>query len=134
MREETFRRKDWEKEGDSPRTQKQLNFLNAICGCLEHGIKWHGVRMGKDDWRHFLSGTAAGWKAVPAYDHGDGCHGVVMLGGSSLNLTKSQATDAIRMGVMIGDNPDEQNLDCKPIRWSDTVYGGLGWNPKDLEG
>lgn len=125
---------DWEDVSAGRITEAQRRMLNAVAGDLARSIIWHGVRLDKDDWRHFLSGTAAGWKAVPAYCNGDGRHGVIMLGGSSLKLTRQQAKDAITMGLHIGDAPHEQGLKCAPVRWSDAVLLALGFNPKDLEG
>lgn len=124
---------EWQDSGPGRITEKQRKMLNAVCGDLAKSIIWHGVRLDKDDWRHFLSGTAAGWKAVPAYCDGDGRAGVIMIGGSSLRLTRQQAKDAITMGLHIGDAPHEQGLKSAPVRWSDTVLRGIGFNPKDLE-
>jgi hypothetical protein len=89
--------------------------------------------MDKDDWRHFLSGIAAGQRAVPGYNDGEGRRGIVMIGKSSLKLTKAQATEAIRIGLDIGNKPDEQGLRSPPVRWSRAVLLGDDWNPKDLE-
>jgi hypothetical protein len=123
----------WDDASAGRITEPQRRMLNAVCGDLARQVRWHSVKLDKDDWRHFLSGTAAGWKAVPAYDHGDGRNGIIMLGGSSLKLTRQQAKDAITMGLHIGDSPQEQGLSCKPVRWSDAVLLGLGFNPRDLE-
>lgn len=125
-------RKDWELEGGGPITPKQLRMLNAVAGDLSKQINWHGARMSKDSWRHFLSGTAAGWQMVPAYDNGEGARGFVMLGSSSLELTKTQAKDAITMGLHVGDRPDEQGLKSQPVRWCDAVLLGTGFNPNDF--
>lgn len=125
---------DWDDVSAGRITEAQRRMLNAVADDLARQVRWHGVRLDKDDFRHFLSGTAAGWKAVPAYDHGDGRNGIIMLGGSSLKLTRQQAKDAITMGLHIGDHPQEQGLTCAPVRWSDAVLLGLGFNPKDLEG
>ena len=125
--------KDWDDTSAGRITDAQRRMLNAVCGDLAKHVRWHGVKLDKDDWRHFLSGTAAGWKAVPAYDFGDGRNGIIMLGGSSLKLTRQQAKDAITMGLHIGDSPQEQGLTHKPVRWSDAVLLGLGFNPRDLE-
>ena len=107
--------------------------LNAVCGDLARQVNWHGRKLCKDSWRHFLSGTAAGWLMVPAYNNGDGREGFVMLGSSSLKLTKAQATVAIEMGLHIGNAPWEQGLSCACVKWSEAVLRGTGWNPKDLE-
>lgn len=107
--------------------------LNAICGDLARQISWHGCRLDKDDWRHLLSGTAAGWRVVPKIDDGDGSFGMILLGSSSLNLSKQQAQDAITMGLAIGDDPSSQNLNARPVVWSDAVLLGLGHNPNDFK-
>lgn len=113
-------------------TKAQLKMLNAICGDLSRQVIWHGVRLDKDDYRHMLSGTAAGWRPVPMIDQGDGRFGVILLGSSSLKLTKQQAQDAITMGLAIGDDPSSQGLKAQPVRWSDAVLHGLGFDPKEL--
>jgi len=123
---------NWKESGSEKVSPNQLRMLNAVCGCLANQINWHGCRMDKDDWRHFLSGIAAGWRMVPGYDNGDGRRAMVMLGSSSLKLTKSQAKDAITMGLQIGDRPDEQGLNCNPVRWCDAVLLGTGFNPDEL--
>ena len=74
-----------------------------------------------------------GWRMMPAIDRGEGAAGFIMLGRSSLNLTRSQAADAITVGVHIGDNPEEQGLKARAVRWSDSVLRGLGFNPRDFE-
>jgi hypothetical protein len=113
-------------------TDEQRRFLNAICGDLAQQINWHGNRLTKDDWRHFIAGTVLGWRMMPAYDRGEGAPGFVMLGGSSLNLRKAECVEAITMALHIGDHPEEQRLNCKRVRWSDTVLLGLGFNPADF--
>lgn len=102
-------------------TWEQQKLLNAACGDLAKHIVWHGNRLSKDDWRHFIAGTILGWRMLPAYDRGEGAPGFIMLGGSSLSLTKQQCTDALTMAFHIGDNPQEQRLTCKPVDWSMTV-------------
>ncbi len=113
-------------------TEEQRRFLNAICGDLAAQIPWHGNRLTKDDWRHLIAGTVLGWRTLPGIDLGDGRPGIIMLGGSSLDLRKKECIDAITMALQIGDHPDEQGLRCKAIRWSDTVLRGLGFNPSDF--
>lgn len=124
---------DWKLEGSTGMTDKQRKMLNAVCGDLAAQLQWHGNRLSKDDWRHMLSGTMQGWRMMPAIDRGEGAAGFIMLGGSSLNLTRSQAADAITVGVHIGDNPEEQGLKARAVRWSDSVLRGLGFNPRDFE-
>lgn len=69
---------------------------------------------------------------MPAIDLGQGAPGHIVLGGSSLKLTKSLACDAITVLVQIGDHPEEQGIRARPVRWSDTVLLGLGHSPRDF--
>ncbi|WCE04450.1 recombination protein NinB [Pseudoxanthomonas sp. JBR18] len=112
-------------------TRKQQKMLNAVCGDLEQ-INWHGHRLDKDDWRHTLAGTVLGFRFVPGINTGQGQPGLVMLGRSSLDLSKTQAAEAINLGLDIGDRPEDQGLRCKPVRWSDVVLLGQGFNPRDF--
>jgi len=111
---------------------EQRKFLNAICGDLAAQIAWHGNRLTKDDWRHMIAGTVLGWRMMPGIDLGDGKPGMVMLGGSSLDLRKAECIEAITMALHIGDHPEEQGLKCKPVQWCDAVLLGLGFNPADF--
>lgn len=125
-------RKDWELSGNGRMTDKQRRMLNAVCGCLEQ-IHWHGSKLGKDDWRHLLSAVAAGQVMHPGWDYGDGRpRGFLMLGKSSLSLAKSEAKDAITMGIQLGDEPDSQGISARPVAWSDAVLRGLGFTPEDF--
>lgn len=123
---------DWQDRGEGMMTTKQQRMLNAICGDLAAGLSWHGQRLTKDDWRHMVAGTMLGWRLMPAIDRGQGAPGHIMLGGSSMKLTKSLACDAITVLVHIGDYPEEQGMHARPVRWSDTVLLGLGFNPHDF--
>ena len=111
---------------------EQRKFLNAICGDLAEQVAWHGNRLTKDDWRHMIAGTVLGWRMMPGIDMGDGKPGMIMLGGSSLDLRKAECIEAITMALQIGDHPDEQGLKCRPVRWCDAVLLGLGFNPMDF--
>lgn len=125
--------KDWQLSGNGKMTVKQQKMLNAICGCLEQ-IHWHGNKLNKDDFRHLLSAVSAGQKMLPGWQYGDGRpQGVIMLGKSSLSLTRSEAADAITLGVHLGDHPEEQGITAKPVQWTDTVLLGLGFNPRDFQ-
>jgi len=104
-------------------TQEQRNLLNAACGDLAAQIVWHGNRLSKDDWRHMLSGTILGWRMMPAIDRGEGAPGFIMLGGSSLQLSKEQCTDAITLAFSIGDDPESQGIKAAPVRWCKSVCG-----------
>ena len=123
----------WKEQGTEPRTPAQLRMLNAVCGCLSDQVRWHGYRLSKDDYRHMLSGLILGCRPLPAYDYGDGRHGIIYLGGSSLALSKTQASEAIEMGLHIGDDPSAQGLKCKAVTWSDVIYLANGWNPDDFK-
>lgn len=99
-------------------TEQQRKILNAACADLAAQVKWHGFRLTKDDWRHLLAGTFLGWRMMPGVDMGDGRPGLIMLGGSSLKLTKAQCIDAITQAFAIGDDPSSQGLPFPPVRWS----------------
>lgn len=122
--------KDWMLRGNGLMTDAQRRLLNAACGSLEQ-IKWHSNKLSKDDWRHLLSGTVLGWRMLPGIDMGKGPQGFVMLGGSSLEMTRTQATDAITMAFYIGDAPHEQGLHCKPVRWCQVVRAARGISDAD---
>ncbi len=107
-------------------THEQRKLFNAACGDLAKQLKWHGFTLTKDDYRHMLAGTVLGWRTLPAWDNGDGMHGVIMLGGSSLNLHKSECTDCITMAFLLGDDPSTQGMDCKPVKWGPIVKGARG--------
>lgn len=123
---------DWQVRGETGMTDAQRRMLNAVAGDLARSIRWHGFRLDKDDFRHLLAGTMLGWRMMPAIDRGDGKVGFIMLGGSSLKLSKSQAADAITQGLAIGDDPSSQGIDAQPVRWSDAVLLGLGFDPAEM--
>lgn len=123
----------WKVTGSAKITPKQRKMLNAVCDCLGNQMHWHGNRLHKDDWRHLLSAVAAGQKMFPGWEYGDGRpQGFIMLGKSSMSLTKSEASDAITMGLQLGDDPSSQHINARPVRWSDTVLLGCGFNPNDF--
>ena len=123
---------DWKATGEGRMTDAQRRMLNGVCGDLAAQLSWHGNRLTKDDWRHMLAGTMLGWRMMPAIDRGEGAAGFIMLGGSSLNLSKSQAAEAITQALVIGDDPESQGITSPAVRWSDAVLHGLGFNPADL--
>lgn len=102
-------------------TEQQRKILNAACGDLAEQISWHGFKLSKDDWRHLVSGTIKGWRMMPAIDRGEGAAGFIMLGGSSMDLSKEQCIDAITQVFAIGDDPSTQGLQSKPVRWCASV-------------
>jgi NinB protein len=101
----------------------QRNTFNAACGDLSAQVSWHGNRLSKDDWRHLISGTVLGWRMVPGIDRGEGAAGFIFLGGSSLDLSKEQTTDALTIAFSIGDDPSSQGLKSPPVRWCASVCG-----------
>lgn len=102
-------------------TKDQLKLLNAACRDLAIHLSWHGNNLSHDDWRHLISGTVLGWRMMPAYDRGQGAPGFIMLGGSSLKLTKAQCIEAIEIAFHIGDCPADQGLTGKPVDWCDVI-------------
>ena len=80
-------------------TEQQRKVFNAACGDLAQQVKWYGNRLSKDDWRHFISGTVLGWRMLPGINHGEGAPGFVILGGSSLDLSKPQYSEALDCGT-----------------------------------
>ena len=124
---------DWQVQGNGKISAKQVKMFNAICGDLEQ-IHWHGNKLGKDDWRHLFSAVSAGQRMMPGWQYDDGrAPGFIMLGKSSLSLTRSQASDAITLAIQLGDDPESQGIKASPVRWSDTVLLGMGFNPKDMQ-
>lgn len=114
-------------------SDEQRRLLNAACGDLAAQIVWHGNRLSKDDWRHMLAGTVLGWRMLPGIDMGTGAPGFVMLGGSSLNLHKSECTEAITMAFHIGDDPASQGLNSSPVRWCQVIRVARGISDADDE-
>lgn len=103
-------------------TVQQRKIFNAACGDLSEQLTWHGFRLSKDDWRHFLSGTILGWRMLPGIDMGTGPAGFVMLGGSSMDLSKEKCIEAITLAFAIGDQPWEyEPSQARPIRWCESV-------------
>jgi hypothetical protein len=102
-------------------TEQQRKILNSACGDLANQISWHGFKLSKDDFRHMIAGTIKGWRLMPGIDRGEGQAGLIMLGGSSLALTKEECIDAITCAFQIGDDPESQGLKSSPVRWSAAV-------------
>lgn len=112
-------------------SDEQRKLLNAACGDLAAQISWHGNRLTKDDFRHLLAGTVLGWRMMPGIDRGEGSPGFILLGGSSLNLHKSECTDAITMAFHIGDEPSSQGLNSSPVRWCQVIRAARGISDAD---
>lgn len=114
-------------------TEKQRKILNAACGDLAAQILWHGFRLSKDDWRHFIAGTILGWRMLPGINRGEGAPGFVMLGGSSLDLSKEQCSEAITLVFAIGDAPWEyEPSQTRRVRWCDKVLLARGVTPQEM--
>ena len=115
-------RRDWQERGNDRMTREQQKLLNAACGDLALEIpKWHGIRFDKDDYRHLIAACVLGERIVPGINTGYGNPGLIRMSRSSMEFSKSQATEAIRMAFDIGDNPADQGLAIKPIRWGAVV-------------
>src|SRR5690606_13977844 len=76
-------------------TEQQRKILNAACGDLAAQLTWHGFRLSKDDWRHFIAGTILGWRMLPGIERGEGAPGFVMLGGARLGRTEERRSEAV---------------------------------------
>jgi len=113
---------DWRLKGQERMSREQQKLLNSACGTLSKSLNWHGTYLSQESWRHFISATVLNMESVPTIDMGDGRHGLYLVGESSKNLTKTEATDAITLAFWLGDNPKEQNLDQPPVVWDDVVY------------
>lgn len=125
----------WEESGNGGMTDAQRRMLNSVCSDLARSIVWHeGWRLSKDDWRHFFCGLASGLRIMRGWDFHDGDPpGFVMLGRSSLELTRTQATTAIHLAVQFGDDPSDQGIHQPAVQWCDKTLLGLGFNPRELE-
>lgn len=102
-------------------SRQQQKLLNAACGDLSEQIRWHGIVFSKDDFRHFLAAIALGERLVPGYNDGMGPPGLIRMARSSMELTKSQATQVINMAFDIGDNPEDQGIKARPVRWCEVI-------------
>jgi hypothetical protein len=124
---------NWNERGNAKISDAQRKMLNAVCGDLAGQIQWHGNKLNKDDFRHLFSAVAAGQRMMPGWHYGDGrAPGFIMLGKSSLSLTRSEASDAITMAIQLGDDPESQGIKAAKVAWSDTVLLGMGYNPRDF--
>ena len=113
-------------------TEQQRKIFNAACGDLAEQVKWYGNRLSKDDWRHFIAGTVLGWRMLPGINRGEGAPGFVMLGGSSLDLSKDKCSEAITIAFAIGDAPwDYEPTQKTQVRWCASVCKAR-WLVEDL--
>jgi hypothetical protein len=124
-------RSDWQESGREPMTRQQQKLLNCACGDLAEQLRWHGIVLDKDSFRHLLAATVLGERLVPGINTGEGNPGLIRLARSSLELTKSQATQAIRTAFDIGDNPHDQGIKARPVRWCEVIVKAR-WIAEDL--
>lgn len=117
----TTTERQWQETGREPMTRKQQKMLNAACGDLANQLRWHGYRFDKDSYRHFLSAVVLGEIMVPGINTGMGNPGLIRMARSSKELTKSEATEAIQLAFDIGDNPQDQGLNVRPVRWCEVI-------------
>ena len=113
-------------------SDEQRRLFNAACGDLAKHLTWHGFKLSKDDFRHLISGTVLGWRILPGIDMGEGYPGLIMLGGSSLDLRKEKCTEAIEIAFHVGDCPEEYGLNQKPVPWCDVILLARGFQPSDF--
>lgn len=102
-------------------SRKQQKLLNAACQDLGDQLRWHGIVFDKDDYRHLLAAVVLGERMVPGIQTGYGNPGLIRMSRSSKELTKTQATECIRMAFDIGDNPGDQGILALPVRWCEVV-------------
>lgn len=118
------------------RTLEQNKLLQVACEDLARSIKWHGHKLNKDDWRHFIAATILGERLLPGIPRGDGPPGWVRLGRSSKELRKSQCTDAIQLIFALGDAPWEYD-DTQPpglqVQWGPIVRLARGFRDYENE-
>ena len=112
-------------------SRKQQKLMNSACGDLGDQIRWHGIVFGRDDYRHLLAAVVLGERLVPGVNTGMGNPGLIRMSRSSLELTKSQATECIQMAFDIGDTPQDQGLQCRPVNWCDVIKLARGIRDSD---
>lgn len=115
------KKRDWQESGREPMTRAQQKLLNSACGDLGDQLRWHGIVFDKDDYRHLLAAVVLGERMVPGIQTGYGNPGLIRMSRSSKELTKTQATECIRMAFDIGDNPRDQGIHARPVRWCEVV-------------
>jgi len=113
-------------------SDQQRRLLNAACGDLSRCLTWHGFRLSKDDWRHMIAGTILGWRMMPGIDTGNGSPGMILLGGSSLDLKGQKRTDAITLAFELGDEPWTYDPTQKTaVDWCPVVRAARGIEVSD---
>ena len=101
------------------RTVEQNKLLQPACRDLSKWLTWDGCQLSPDEWRWLVCADILGQKPVRGI-HG----GVVLLGGSSRQLTKTDATEAITLAFALGDAPWDYE-GCahikRPVPWCAVV-------------
>lgn len=111
------------------RSAEQNKLFQPACRDLAMQLRWDGVQLSPDDFRHLICADILGQKPVRGI-HG----GVVLLGGSSRQLTKADATEAITLAFSIGDAPWDYGIkDGKRVEWCEVIRHARGISPNDDE-
>ena len=78
------------------RTKEQNNKLHPMIRDIKTQVEWMGLATEKE-WRQFFCGIIQGQKPVPTPEGG-----IIMIGGSSRDLTKPEMSDAIEYMYAFG--------------------------------
>ena len=109
------------------RSKEQNDLLQPACRDLSNGLQWDGQKLSQDDWRHLVCADILGQKAVRGI-HG----GVVLLGGSSRQLRKDDAGEAITLAFAIGDCPWDYGCpNQERVEWCDVIKAARGIGAED---
>ena len=89
-------------ECETTRSRLQNDKLQALCGEVAAQVKWYGVKLSQDDWRHmFVASYRKGQRSVPGIDGG-----FVVLGASSKDLKVAECADVIELIMAFGAEHD----------------------------
>jgi len=83
------------------RSNEQNKKMWAMLNDLSKQVVWHGQTLTAEDWKHVLTGSLVGQRAVPGVDGG-----VVMLGKSTSKMTIEQMTELIEYMYWFGAEQD----------------------------
>lgn len=85
-------------ECEPTRTRLQNDKLQALCGEVARQVRWYGVKLSQDDWRHmFVASYRKGQRSVPGIDGG-----FVVLGASSKDLKVAECADVVELIYAFG--------------------------------
>lgn len=83
-------------------TWEQTKRINAMCGELSKQTTLHGQKLDKDSWRHVMvAGLRRDTRTVQGLDGG-----LVLLGGSSRELSRKECGDLIELIYSYGANQE----------------------------